>query len=120
MKPPGTNYCFPKEDRLLRPEEFAKVRRAGKRLVSRSFTVYMLPNGLGRRRLGLSVGSKAGNAVKRNRVKRLIREFFRLNRDLFPESVDVLVTVKSLERIRGLMDVTEELSAALQSARSGK
>lgn len=121
MKPPGTkDFSFPKEDRLLSPEDFTRVKRAGKRLSTRSFTLYMLPNGLGRRRLGLSVGSKAGGAVKRNRAKRLLREFFRHNRDLFPESVDVLVTVRSLEHVRKLADVQEELTRALESVRSGK
>lgn len=121
MKQPGTkDLSFPKEDRLLRPEDFTRVRRAGKRLSTRSFSLFILANGLGRRRLGLSVGSKAGNAVKRNRAKRLLREFFRQNRDLFPESMDVLVTVKSLEHVKGLADVEEELSRALKALRSGK
>lgn len=119
--PPGTeDFSFPKEDRLLKPEEFTRVRRAGKRLATRSFTLYLLPNGLGRRRLGLSVSAKVGNSVKRSRAKRLLREFFRTNRALFPESIDVLVTVKSLEHVKGLIDVADELGRALQSARSGK
>lgn len=121
MTEPGKkDLSFTKEDRLLGPDEFAKVRRAGKRVSSRSFTVYMLPNGLCRTRLGLSVSAKAGCAVKRNRVKRLIREFFRLRREVFPDSTDVLVTVKSVERVKGLADVAEELEGALGAARSGK
>lgn len=120
MPPVTKDFSFPKEDRLLKPEEFSRVRRGGKRLSTRSFTLYLAPNGLGRTRLGLSVSAKTGKAVKRNRAKRLIREFFRLNRDLFPESTDVLVTAKSLGNIEGLMDVADELGRALQSARSGK
>lgn len=120
MIEPARDLSFSKEDRLLKPEEFARVRKGGKRLSTRSFTLYLIMNGLGRTRLGLSVSAKVGNAVKRNRVKRLLREFFRLNTPLFPESTDVLVTVKSLLHIKGLDDLIQELGGVLRSARSGK
>ncbi|MCC6503511.1 MAG: ribonuclease P protein component [Deltaproteobacteria bacterium] len=120
MTEPAEDLSFSKEDRLLKPEEFARVRKGGRRLVTRGFTLYILANGLGRTRLGLSVSAKTGNAVKRNRIKRLLREFFRLNTLLFPESADVLVTVKSHTHISGLSDLTGEIGGALRPARSGK
>lgn len=110
---------LPKEERLLKPEDFARVRRAGKRVSTRSFTLYFLPNGTGLRRLGLAVSSKAGGAVKRNRAKRLLREFYRLNKALFPASNDILVTVKTLEHVKGLRDVEEEFKKALGQSRPG-
>jgi ribonuclease P protein component len=120
MIEPAKDLSFSKENRLLKPEEFAGVRKGGRRLSTRGFTLYILVNGLGRTRLGLSVSAKTGNAVKRNRVKRLLREFFRHNTALFPESTDVLVTVKSLAHIKGLDDLTQEIGGVLRSARSGK
>lgn len=120
MTEPFEDLSFLKEDRLLKPGEFAKTRKAGRRLSTRGFTLYILPNGLGKTRLGLSVSARVGNAVKRNRVKRLTREFFRQNTGLFPESADVLVTVKSLAHISGLADLAAEIGGALRSARSGK
>lgn len=107
------DFSFPKEERLLGPEDFTRVRRTGKRLSTRSFNLFILSNDLGRRRLGIAVSSKAGGAVKRNRAKRLLREFYRLNKPLFPASADILITVKGLEHIKGLKDVEEELKKAL-------
>lgn len=71
-------YTFAKSSRLLKPAEFQKVRREGGRLSTRRFNIYVLPNGLPHHRLGLSVSRRVGNAAVRNRVKRLLREYFRL------------------------------------------
>jgi ribonuclease P protein component len=51
-------------------------------------------NSNGVKRLGITVTKKTGNAVFRNRMKRLIREFFRRNKDLFPAGYDVVVMAK--------------------------
>ncbi|MBZ0221148.1 MAG: ribonuclease P protein component [Candidatus Methylomirabilis sp.] len=106
-------FSFSKEERLLRPEDFKRVRKSGKRLSTRSFTVYLLPNGLGTRRLGIAVSTKTGGAVKRNRIKRLLREFFRQNKALFPASTDIFISVKTLEHAGRLKGVEEELKKAL-------
>lgn len=50
----------------------------------------MLGNQAGRARLGLTVSRKVGNACVRNRVKRRLREYFRLNRDKMPPETDVV------------------------------
>ena len=52
-------------------------------------------NGLSQNRLGLVVSKKIGNAVKRNRVKRIIREYFRINRHKFPLGRDVIIIAKT-------------------------
>ena len=54
----------------------------------------ILPTESERSRLGISVQKKTGNAVRRNRFKRLFREVFRLNRHLFPTPCDIVFTVR--------------------------
>ena len=63
-------------------------------------------------RLGIAVSRKVGNAVVRNRVKRLVREAFRAMRSQFGDRVDVVVIARSLESPWGLSDVTSEWKAA--------
>ena len=57
----------------------------------KTVVIRALPNGQGYSRLGLSVGSKVGSAIKRNRVKRLLREAYRLNRDKLTVPCDLVI-----------------------------
>ena len=69
----------------------------------------MCPNSLPQRRLGITVGKHVGTAVKRNRVKRLIREFFRLNKARLPASTDIVVVAKEGAAGLNLWQVSDEL-----------
>jgi ribonuclease P protein component len=85
---------FSKEDRLLRRSEFLAATRQGRRYATRYFLVYLRRNRLGRPRLGMVASRKVGNAVKRNYLKRRIREFFRLHKSRLPVSTDMVVVAK--------------------------
>ena len=66
--------------RLRSPGDFRKVYASGRRYESRLMTAFVRPNGLEHNRLGITASRKAiGNAVERNRSKRLLREAFRLS-----------------------------------------
>ena len=82
----------------------------GKRHHTRHFVVIIKQNGLGITRLGVTVSKKAGNAVKRNRVKRLIREFFRLNNSKIPQGHDIVVTAKKDASYLDLWKTKDELA----------
>jgi ribonuclease P protein component len=61
--------------------DFQKVYRTGKRFEGVLMTAFVLPNNLSHDRLGVTASRKAlGNAVQRNRAKRLLKETFRLQK----------------------------------------
>jgi ribonuclease P protein component len=71
------------------------VHRAGIRASDALFMVIARPNEVGHPRLGLAVGVKAaGNAVNRNRIKRLVRDSFRRQRQDLP-AIDVVVNARA-------------------------
>ena len=78
--------------RLRKPSEFAAAYRLGSRAKGNILTVVVLPNNLGVSRLGLSVGKRIWkSAVRRNRVRRVFREAFRLSRRDLPEGADMIL-----------------------------
>jgi ribonuclease P protein component len=89
------SFSLTKSERLLRRADFEKLSEGGNRIDSIYFVILYSQNGLGRLRLGITVGKRVGRAVIRNRVKRLVREHFRLRKALFSDSYDVNVIAKS-------------------------
>lgn len=99
---------LPKKLLLRNNGEFQCVYRAGARLRGKGFAIIYLANTLPWSRLGVSVPRKVGNAVRRNRIKRLLRESFRLHGEHFPANSDIVITVRP--------DFSFPNQAALQNA----
>lgn len=89
--------------------DFVNLNRAGKRFQTEHFTIIFMKNGLGIARLGITVTRKIGNAVKRNRIKRRVREYFRLHKDLFPKDYDFVISAKKGSDTLDFLKVKEEL-----------
>ena len=104
---------FTKEERLHRAEDFSRTRKTGKKTTTKNFFIYTISNDKGLRRLGLSVSKRVGHSPKRARTKRLLREFFRQNKNLFPESIDILIVVKGGSTLKNCESVKKEISKAL-------
>ena len=85
---------YRKSERITNRSDYRSIYDKGVWSSSQNFTRIVYSNKQGTKRLGITVTKKAGNAVKRNRIKRLIREFFRLNKALFPAGQDVVVMAK--------------------------
>ena len=84
-------YAFKKSERLSEKKEFDSVFAGKKKSSDGNLVLYVLPNVLGFSRLGIVVSKRFGNAPRRNKFKRLIREIFRLNKDALPRGIDIVV-----------------------------
>jgi ribonuclease P protein component len=104
--------------RLRSERDFERVRSRGKAFASRLIVLRIAPNDLGHNRYGFAAGKRIGNAVQRNRAKRLMREAVRLKHLTLVQGHDVVFIARAgvLERDR-LGDVSQEIEQLLR--RSG-
>jgi ribonuclease P protein component len=82
--------------------------------------IYLARNQFGRRRLGITVSRKVGDAVVRNRIKRLVREYFRVSKEHLPPSRDVLVIARKADPAMKLADLARELDRAIGVRSAGR
>lgn len=87
-------FVFRARHRISHKRDFEAAYRQGVRRVHGAIAVYGRPNALSHSRLGLSVGKRIGNAVRRGRMKRLLREVFRVIREEMPPGYDLVVSVR--------------------------
>ncbi|ABC77021.1 ribonuclease P protein component [Syntrophus aciditrophicus] len=102
-----------KSERIRKRRSYLQIYQHGKRSFTKHFTIVVSENDLDFPRLGMTVTKKIGNAVKRNRIKRLIREFFRLNKDRFKASQDIVIIAKGNTSSMKYADVCRELGVLL-------
>jgi ribonuclease P protein component len=86
-------FSFPKKKRLISNSQFKAVLTNGRRRSNGVLTLCMAKNDLEYSRLGVSVGKSHGNAVVRNRLKRLMREAFRQNQHQIPAGFDYVLMI---------------------------
>ena len=82
---------LPRKYRLTKPADFYRAHSKGQAWSNRMLVLCRHPNGLADSRFGFSVSKRLGNAVVRNRIKRLLREAVKEHRDLFSPGWDVLL-----------------------------
>lgn len=117
-------HTFPRSRRLSGKLAFQRVFDGQTRESRHPLTVLAVPNGLLHLRLGLSISRKVGSAPKRNRIKRLLRESFRLLQHDLPAAYDVVIVVRPHETL-GLDQYQQLLTQLVQrlhktwSARKG-
>jgi ribonuclease P protein component len=110
---------FTKEDRLRRRADYLRVQAQGKRLYSRHFGVTLSLAEAPGPRLGLVVSRRFGKAVRRNRMKRRLREFFRRHKGHLPLRDLVILAKKEAEAL-SFRQLEEELGRLLLAPAKGK
>lgn len=103
------DFRFRKRERLTKKSDFQTIFEHGTRYTTENFVIFIHQNNRDIRRIGISVSKKVGGAVKRNRVKRLVREFFRLHKDQLPDSKDFLFIAKPGSTQLDYRSVSEEI-----------
>jgi len=88
------NFTFKKSERLRKRSEFIRLKRTGKRFHNKYFIAEFAAGKFERTRLGITVSKRTGSAVLRNRLKRVIRESFRHNRQYLSNNLDINIIVK--------------------------
>jgi ribonuclease P protein component len=106
------------QDRLRKRFEFGRVRDQGRRIHTPGFVIMVRPGEQSRARLGITVSRKVGNAVRRNRVKRLLREVVRQQRALFPDGAELVVIARPGCRVQSFGDVQREFAKAAGALRA--
>ena len=85
-------FSFGKKERLAKRHQFEKVMAQGcKKKIETICTLFFLPNELDRKRLGIIVSKKTGNAVVRNCAKRKIRDVFRHIKNRIHPAMDIVI-----------------------------
>ena len=92
--PSSPRHTFPQSHRLSGKLQFSAVFDQGKKDARGPLVCYSKPNVLAHPRLGLSIGRRVGTAPKRNRIKRLLRESFRLMQHDLPRGYDLVLVVR--------------------------
>lgn len=94
----GTDRTLSRASRIRARKQYREVYDHGHRVPTAYFILFGRKGITPRSRLGITATKKFGHAVARNRIKRVVREIFRRNRDIVAAPVDVVVNVKSTAR----------------------
>ena len=109
-------HIFPKSEHLLKKWEFLRVFSHKSKYTGCCLILHVLPR-QPERKIGIIVTRKIGNAVKRNRAKRLIKESYRLNRYRLPETVHLIVSARPETNNLKYKDIETTLLALCRQAK---
>ena len=94
---------------LKKNKDFQTVYKKGKSYANKYLVMYIVENNLDKNRIGISVSKKVGNSVIRHRLKRLIKESYRLNESMFKNGFDIVVVARTTAKDRTYRDIESAL-----------
>lgn len=107
---------FPRRYRIRTRREFVALQRDGRRQAAPHFIVITSATSGPAVRLGITTSRKVGDAPARNRIRRLVREFFRRHRTRIAPACDLIVIARPGAATLSYADVVDQLSRALRLA----
>jgi ribonuclease P protein component len=108
-------FEFTQKERVTHPQEFRTVMRFGKKIPSKNLILFMKDTQNTFHRLGIVASKGVGKATYRNRIKRLLREFFRLHKHRIKGAFDIVILVRKGCSLRHYFEVEKELRGLLNS-----
>jgi ribonuclease P protein component len=106
-----------RDDRLRRSGDFERVRARGRSWSARYVVAVVLPNELGRNRYGFAAGKRIGDAVRRNRAKRLLREAVRrLHQQLTPGHDVIFIARNAFRQDTTFAEVADDVERVMRRA----
>lgn len=99
---------------LKKNYEFVKAFKKGKFFAGKYLILYALNNNSNINRLGITASKKVGKSVKRNRLRRLIKENYRLLEGFIKSGFDLVFVARSNEETPGILDVRREMKFLLR------
>jgi ribonuclease P protein component len=94
---------------LKKNHEFKRLYTKGKSASSHMAAVYFRKNRSSVNRLGITVSTKLGKAVKRNRIRRRFKEIYRLNEDKFLSGYDIIFVARTKSIYAGFHELEADL-----------
>ena len=114
------SFIFDKSLRLLKSYEFNNLRANSVKVENKEFYLIFRKNVYDYSRIGLTVSKRIGNAVARNRIKRIIRDYFRRNRTLISNNIDIIVIAKKYVAGKTNKEIFDSLRKVFNKIDNGK
>lgn len=104
-----------KTEKINKNYLFRRIYRVGKNQVTPYFAIYTTKNRLKKNRLGITTTKKIGNAVQRNRARRVLTEAYRLLEEELPTGMDIVIVARKKAVYAKMQPVREHLSRLFQN-----
>lgn len=99
---------------LKKNYEFVRIYKKGRFYAGRLIVLYVLKNNYRVNRLGIAVNRKVGKSVRRNRIKRLIKESYRFYEDFLRDGLDMVFVARSTDNLPDYSEISKEMKFLLK------
>lgn len=103
-------FTFP----IKKNKDFLRLYKKGKFFVAKYLVLYALNNNSNLNRLGVTASKKFGNSVKRNRIRRLIKESYRYYEGQLKQGFDLVFVARSCDELPNFSEIKKEMKYLLK------